>query len=294
MTEDFNVPSFALVTPSFNQGKYLASCLESVLGQKYPRLQYVVMDGGSTDDSCRILDGYYGRLHACGKGPDAGQYDAINKGFGLTDGEIMGWLNSDDLHMPWTLALAGELFATFPEIRWLTTCFPMRWDTEGRPVNCTDVGGYSRRGMMRGENLPGFHGFTTWPIQQESTFWRRDLWEEAGGALDTSLSLAADFDLWMRFARLSDPVAVSVPLAGFRKHGNQKTSRHSSEYASQAMHAFRKNGGKVCRGTGRSFCRDRLPSSMRSIAQSLGLLHKSRIVRRSRDNKRWEMVAILV
>lgn len=138
--------------------------------------------------------------------------------------------------------------------------------------------------------MPGSEGFTTWPIQQESTFWRRDLWEEAGGALDTSFSLAADFELWMRFARLAEPVAISVPLAGFRRHGDQKTSKFSAAYAKQAKTALVRNGGKIASGLLRSFARDRLPAALQPAALKIGFLHHSHVISRSRDNTRWVLV----
>jgi len=280
----------AIVTPSLNQGRFLAAAMDSVLNQKFQGLQYVVMDGGSSDGSVDLIRKREAGLLGWRTGDDSGQYDAINKGFTMTDAPIMGWLNADDMHLPWTLSLVAEIFTSFPEIRWLTTRFPIRWDEFGRAVSCTDVRGYSRGGLMCGENMPGSAGFTTWPIQQESTFWRRDLWEEAGGELDTDYDLAADFDLWVRFARLTEPFAIGAPLAGFRRHGDQKTSRFSTQYTDEALRSLRKHGGELSKGVGRSFCRDRLPSVLQSLALKAGLLHESKSIRRSRDNARWELV----
>jgi hypothetical protein len=286
--------AIALVTPSFNQADYLEAAVRSVCSQAYPALQYVVMDGGSTDGSDAIINRHRGQLHHYETGPDGGQYDAINKGFSKTDAEIMGWLNSDDMHMPWTLSVVGEIFAAFPQVRWLTTRFPIRWDAAGRAVNCTDVRGYSREGILCGETLPGSVGFTTWPIQQESTFWRRNLWEEVGGALDVSLDAAADFDLWMRFAKLAAPYAVSVPLAGFRRHGNQKTSKALSCYQAQALAAFHSHGGKFASGHLRNFCRDRLPCALYPAARAAGCLFPAKVIERRRDNSAWIIREVLV
>lgn len=290
-------PVISLVTPSFNQGGFLEATIRSVLDQGYPGLEYVVMDGGSCDGSLAIIERYASRLHAWSSAKDEGQYDAINKGFARTSGDIMGWLNSDDLHTPWTLSIVGEIFETFPEVSWLTTRYPMRWDAKGRVVSCTDVRGYSRRGLLLGENLPGQAGFSTWPIQQESTFWRRSLWDSAGGSLDASLDAGADFDLWMRFAKRADPVAVSVPLAGFRRHGDQKTSREIARYEEQAALAFQRSEGlrqPPLFGAFRRFCRDRMPSILTPLATHAGLLHESLICRRSRDNSKWLLETIYV
>ncbi len=286
--------AIALVMPSFNQAGYLDAAVRSVCSQAYPALQYVVMDGGSTDGSDAIINRHRGQLHHCEIGPDGGQYDAINKGFSKTDAEVMGWLNSDDMHMPWTLSVVGEIFAFFPEVRWLTTRFPIRWDAAGRAVNCTDVRGYSREGILCGETLPGSVGFTTWPIQQESTFWRRNLWEEAGGALDVSLDAAADFDLWMRFAKVAEPYAVSVPLGGFRRHGNQKTSKALEHYQLQAMSSFRRHGKKFSQRALRNFCRDRLPCALYPIARAARWLHTAKVIQRARDNSAWVIREVFV
>ena len=98
-----DLPAISLVTPSFNQARYLEDALRSVHGQGYPRLEHVVMDGGSTDGSAAILDRWRDRLAHAESAPDGGQYDALQRGFARTSGEIMGWLNADDLHAPWTL-----------------------------------------------------------------------------------------------------------------------------------------------------------------------------------------------
>lgn len=284
--------SIALVTPSYNQGSFLEATLQSVLGQNYPALQYVVMDGGSKDNSPEILGRWSERLHFSQSAKDGGQYDAINAGFAHTTGEIMGWINADDLHTPWTLSVVGEIFETFPQVEWLTTRFPLRFDAAGRATHCSDLRGVSRGAFARAEYLPGTPGFMAGPIQQESTFWRRSLWDRAGGKLDTSLDSAGDFELWCRFAKLADPVAVSVPLAGFRKHGDQKTSRELDKYQAQAMTAFRRHFGEPA-GAGshasRNFCRDRLPAAFYPMAQSMGLLFPAKVIVRSRDNNHWEL-----
>src|SRR5215212_7784658 len=114
-------PRISIVTPSFNQGRFLRETMQSVLGQGYPNLEYVVIDGGSTDESVDIIRGHEQQLAAWVSEKDAGQYDAINKGFARTSGEVMAWLNSDDKYTPWALPVVGEIFAQLPEVKWLTT-----------------------------------------------------------------------------------------------------------------------------------------------------------------------------
>ena len=116
--------SIALVTPSFNQGHYLESTLRSVLDQGYSQLHYQVIDGASTDGSIAILQSFRPRLQGLIIEPDEGQYHAINKGFqqalAESDAEIMGWLNSDDLLLPGALQTVAEVFASFPEVEWIS------------------------------------------------------------------------------------------------------------------------------------------------------------------------------
>ena len=110
-----NGPSFAIVTPSYNTGRYLGAAVRSVLEQDWPDVDYVVMDGGSTDDSIELLRGFGPRVRWVSE-PDKGQTDAINRGLARTRGEILGWLNSDDTYLPGTLRAVGEFFAAHPEV----------------------------------------------------------------------------------------------------------------------------------------------------------------------------------
>src|SRR5712672_634542 len=112
-------PKISLVTPSFNQGSFLEETIRSVLDQNYPNLEYVVIDGGSTDGSVEIIKKYERRLTWWISAPDGGQYEAINKGFARTTGEIMAWLNADDKYLPWTLSVVGDLMSTLPQVEWL-------------------------------------------------------------------------------------------------------------------------------------------------------------------------------
>jgi glycosyltransferase involved in cell wall biosynthesis len=120
MAEPAGWPKIALVTPVFNSAKYLEATIQSVLNQNYPNLEYVIVDGGSTDGSLQIIRKYEPHLHAWVSEPDHGMYDAINKGFTRTTGEVMGWLNASDALHVGALKVVGSVFATFPEVEWIT------------------------------------------------------------------------------------------------------------------------------------------------------------------------------
>jgi glycosyltransferase involved in cell wall biosynthesis len=193
------------------------------------------MDGGSTDGSLELLEMQAERLTDFASEPDGGLYDALNKGFARTTGEIMGWINAGDLLFPDSLAVIREIFQTFPQIEWITSRVLSFLDENGRLVEQNVHHGITRDSFLRGEHLPGFSaGRTHSMLQQESTFWRRSLWERAGGRLDTRLRLAADFELWTRFFQHTELWSVSAPLGAFRRHADQLSRHRWSEYQAEA------------------------------------------------------------
>lgn len=230
--------SISLVTPSFNQAAFLPAALDSVLAQNCPHLEYVVVDGGSNDGSREIIVSRAGRLAWWCSEPDGGLYDALNKGFARTRGEIMGWLNSDDLHFPSTLRAVSEIFARFPEVEWLASLAPSTWSSDGNCLGVSPIEGFSREAFLDGAYLPGAARHHGW-IPQETVFWRRSLWEKTGGRLDPSFKLAGDFELWSRFFEQAELFGTPAPLAGFRTHGAQK-SRSMESYLAEARAVLEK------------------------------------------------------
>jgi len=220
---------FSIVTPSYNQASYLRETIESVLCQSVD-LEYIIMDGGSNDGSKEIIAPYADRLAYWQSLKDAGQYDAINKGFARSTGEIMGWLNSSDLYLPWTLSTAELIFKSFPEIQWITSTMKACIRGDGTYEDLHHTPGFSARRFYKG--LHGGPGNREY-LQQESCFWRRRLWEKIGGAIDLKHSSAGDFWLWSRFFREANVGAVDAPLAAFRFHNEAKSvaTRYEEEVA---------------------------------------------------------------
>ena len=229
--------TISLVTPSLDQARYLDETLRSVLEQDDPALEYVVADGGSTDGSVEIIERHAAGLTDWWSRPDEGHADAVNKGFARTSGEIMGWLNSDDRLLPHALEIVRELFERFPEVHWLTSGFPVTLDERGRPVRVGRTNGFAREPYLLGLNgvLARSRSYF---VQQESTFWRRELWEAAGAGLDPSFEPAADFELWTRFFAHAELWTVDTVIGAFRIHDAQRTASQLDAYRAQAARAL--------------------------------------------------------
>jgi glycosyltransferase involved in cell wall biosynthesis len=239
-----NLPTISVVTATLNRANYLEEAMRSVLEQDYPRVEYVVVDGASTDGSVELIRRYEHRLTWWCSERDEGHFDALNKGFTRTTGEVMAWLNSDDKYTPWAFQVAGEIFAALPQVQWLTTLFPILWDARGRAMHCKRVEGFSRAGFLRGEHFPRPGSLSSGWIQQESTFWRRSLWEKAGGRVDASLRVAGDFELWARFFEHADLYGVTTPIGGFRIHGEQFTQKQIDRINEVCEGTLRRHGGR--------------------------------------------------
>jgi hypothetical protein len=204
------LPRIALVTPVLNSGKYLEATIRSVLAQGYPNLDYFIVDGGSTDETLDVIRKYESQISGWISEPDNGMYDALNKGFARTSGEIMGWISATDMLQLGGLSVAASVFRDLPEVEWITGR-PSIFSDEGMTVMILAQTRWSRYRFLAGANRT---------IQQESTFWRRCLWEKTGGRVDASRRWAADFELWVRFFRHAQIYPVDALIGGFRIHGD--------------------------------------------------------------------------
>jgi glycosyltransferase involved in cell wall biosynthesis len=210
----------SIITPSYNQAGHLCETIESVLSQGIKDLEYLIIDGGSTDQSAEIIKEYSPRLAFWCSEADGGQYQAINKGFEKSTGEIMGWLNSSDLYLPWTLKMVEHIFSRFPEVEWISSMKKVCITEDGLLEGIFEIPGFSAKRFAKG--LLGSEHNTDF-IQQETCFWRRSLWEKVGGRITDQYRFASDFWLWGEFFKHARCTGVDAPLAAFRFHGNQRS-----------------------------------------------------------------------
>jgi glycosyltransferase involved in cell wall biosynthesis len=236
-----NTPVITIVTPSFNQARFLEETLRSVLGQGYPALEYIVMDGGSTDGSAGIIRRYAPRLAHWESAPDRGQADAIFRGFERGTGEILGWLNSDDLLLPGALAAVADWFGRHPREECgigasllidAETCG--RRDARGRPAFNPGLGrGFSDL-LHRG--CSGFN--------QPAVFWRREAFRAVGG-FDRDIRFCFDYDLFLRLARRRPIRGITAFLAAFREHDESKTALLQAVREAEQQELWRRHGRRT-------------------------------------------------
>lgn len=222
-----NYPKISIITPSYNLGAYLEQTIKSVVEQNYPNLEYIIIDGGSTDHSLDIIKKYEKYLSYWVSEPDQGLYHALQKGFDQSSGELMGWLNADDMLYPQSLFTIAGAFADVPQVQWLQG-YPTVFDKMGRVI-------YHRppRFSKYSFYLKDYHDGKF--IQQESTYWRRDLWDSTGGYISQMYPLAGDFELWMRFFNYASLHITLALVGGFRVRGSEQLShQHRKQYIREA------------------------------------------------------------
>lgn len=228
-------PKISIVTPSLNQGKFIEETILSVLSQDYPCLEYLVMDGGSSDNTLKVLEKYSDNIKWVSEA-DKGQTDAINKGLRLTDGSIVGYLNADDLLSPGSLWRVAEAFTRHPGVMWVTgRCRII--DGKNNEIR-KPITGYKNFLLKLG----GFPLLVmTNYISQPSTFWRRDALEEVG-FLDESLHFVMDYDYWLRLYSRYPPMFIRDYLASFKIHPMSKTTStgHRDVYIEEERRVIRR------------------------------------------------------
>ena len=230
------LPSFTIVTPCLNGAATLEQALASVRSQEYAgQVEHVVVDGGSTDGTLEILR-TKGVRHV--SEPDRGLSDAVNKGIRMAHGDVIGWLNADDVYLPGALARAGRAFAERPEALWVTgPCLIVGADGEeirGAVTRYKNL--FLRRYSYRLHLVQNF-------VSCPSTFVRRSAFDRIG-LLDERFEYSMDYDLWLRLGRLGRPVVVDEPLASFRMaEGSLSMTGFERQFAEHAQNAREHGAG---------------------------------------------------
>ena len=222
------MPIISIVTPSFRQAHMIERTIASVVNQQYPKLDYFIQDGGSNDGTTSVLEKWADRLTGWESTPDGGQSAAINLGFAKTTGEIMAWLNSDDLLMPGSLSYVASFFHRNPHIDVLYGN-RLLIDEDDALIGRWVLPGHDDKVLPWADYVP-----------QETLFWRRSIWDKVGG-IDESFKFAMDWDLLLRFRAAGARFAHRpVYLGAFRIHAKQKTSAAINEVGFQEMARLRK------------------------------------------------------
>jgi len=225
-------PRISIVTPSYNQGQFIEETIRSVLLQGYPNLEYIMMDGGSTDRSVEIIRKYEPWLAYWVSKPDDGQSAAIGEGFNRSTGNILAWINSDDRYLTGTFARVARFFTTRPKVAF--GC---------GDINSIDVEGAFIKRAYVVRPWPFITANTGWHRWfQQGSFWRRDIYEKVGG-VDVSLQFCMDTELFIRLTRAGIGRRIpGPPLAEFRSHEAAKTSILLDVYAQETALLIKRYG----------------------------------------------------
>ena len=223
--------SITIITPVYNGAAHIRSTMESLSKQTVP-FEHIVMDSRSSDGTADIAREFEGRFNTrVISEKDEGHFDAVSKGFALGKGDILGWINAGDFYLPWTLRVVQAVFDKYPEVEWITGMPAVYFEEKQMmalwlafPVY---IQGLIRRGYHNGKHLP--------PIEQETTFWRRSLWDRAGGSelligQGKGKGYATDYHLWKKFAEHAPLRTVRSLFSGFSVCPGQITERLRGVY----------------------------------------------------------------
>src|SRR5579859_259551 len=202
------LPRITIITPALGSDAHLEPTLRSVIYQDYPNLEFIVIEDGASGEQRRVLEKYQSQFCRLSCAPGTELCAALNAAFGKSSGEILGWLEPGEMLHTNGLAVIGGIFAALPEAEWITGR-PFNFSPSGMPTGMKHLERWSRIRFLAGGNKY---------IHRDTTFWRRSLWERAGGALSTAYGLAGEFDLFVRFFRHARLYSVDALIGGYRTH----------------------------------------------------------------------------
>ncbi len=216
------LPRISIVTPSYNHRQYLSTAIRSVIEQGYPNLEYIVLDGGSTDGSRAVIESFSDRIDYWRSEKDDGQSDAIGEGFTMASGEVLGWINSDDAYFPGTLDRIGRFFAQYPDVG-LVTAGTVYTDQEGKVTSC-----YERPKPLKWFAKRGVAYFG-----QQAMFFRKGVYEQVGG-IRRDFHFLMDTELYYRILMSGAECQSFRGLCGFfRWHSQMKSIRREGRKAEE-------------------------------------------------------------
>ena len=251
----------SIITPSYNQAAFLEETMLSVLRQDYAKIEYIVIDGGSTDGSQKIVQKYEGKLAHWISEKDSGQVDAIMKGFRKATGDVLAWVNSDDLLAPSAVRIATDYLTAYPSVG-LVYGDRLHIDAKGNVIGINQGPSFYAQMLSRDITIP-----------QETTFFRRTFFEKVGG-LDQDLHFSMDFDLWCKLQKITIFKHAPAFLGSYREHAcsksiilNEQTGEVSSKFKREQQLVFKRHFGRELPG--------------KSSVRWYRLLHKVKFLRES-------------
>ena len=229
-----SIPKISIITPSLNQGAFIEETILSVLTQQYENLEYIIVDGLSKDQTLTILEKYSEKIKWISE-KDTGQTNAINKGLRMATGDIIGYINSDDILLPNAITTVAKTFTENPDAMWAT----------GKSLIINEQGDSIRKLITVYKNMHlRMHNFQSLLvadyISQPATFWRHEVIEQIG-YLDEKLHYVMDYEYWLRTYQKFKPIFINADLAGFRVHHSSKTTEgsHTQRYLDEEKKIIR-------------------------------------------------------